>query len=306
MYKMKSISKNFLFSILVALFLVQCNGNSQKSTADISPDLNKWFKAKQVADGVWQIRENNYDNIYLVEGDKKALIIDTGLGLVDLDKFIKTLTKLPVIVVDTHGHRDHAGGNLQFSEVFAHPADFAMIKNVSSEDYHKNAIQRALKDYPDFDESFFSGINDIKEPSLISVHSGYTFDLGNRKLEVMEVPGHTEGSIVLIDAENKLLFAGDNDNPTVWLFLEECLPLETYLQTLQNVNARNDEFDTILPGHGDPMDKAFIEEQIVCAQNIISGECVGENNETSVGPSLLCNYKSAGIAYDPDKIHVKQ
>jgi glyoxylase-like metal-dependent hydrolase (beta-lactamase superfamily II) len=122
----------------------------------------------------------------------------------------------------------------------------------------------------------------------------------------MEVPGHTEGSIVLIDAENKLLFAGDNDNSTVWLFLKECLPLEIYLQTLQNLNARNDEFDIILPGHGDPMDKTFIEEQIVCAQNIISGECVGEKNETSAGPSLLCTFKRAGIAYDPAKITIKQ
>ncbi len=210
------------------------------------------------------------------------------------------------MIANTHGHPDHAGGNFQFSEVYAHPLDFELIKQFSSKNYHENAIQRALKNNPDFESSFIKNIDTFKEPTILPVEAGYVFDLGNRKLEVIETPGHTKGSIVLLDAENKLLFTGDNNNTLVWLFLDGCLPLESYLQTLQKLNQRSKEFNHILPGHGDVIDKSFINEQIICAQNIISGACKGEKYESFAGSALSCSYKRASIAYNPDNIYKKR
>ncbi|MFC1570129.1 hypothetical protein ACFL4L_07825, partial [bacterium] len=65
-------------------------------------------------------------------------------------------------------------------------------------------------------------------------------------------------------------------------------------------------FDTLLPGHGDPIDKSIIDEQIICLQNIISGECKGENYENFIGPALICTYERASVAFDPDNIFIKQ
>src|SRR5512144_3125685 len=90
-----------------------------------------WLKATTVADGVWRIDDHGGDNMYLVAGRSAALLIDTGLGVAKLADFVKTLTALPVTVVNTHGHPDHAGGNGQFGTVYAPPADFDAIRDVA-------------------------------------------------------------------------------------------------------------------------------------------------------------------------------
>ena len=79
-----------------------------------APKPGSWFTARKVAEGTGCIEDHGSDNMYVVEGKKKALRIDTGLGFAKLSDFVKTLTRLPVVVVNTHGHGDHAGGNYQF------------------------------------------------------------------------------------------------------------------------------------------------------------------------------------------------
>jgi glyoxylase-like metal-dependent hydrolase (beta-lactamase superfamily II) len=270
-----------------------------------NPKSESWFTAKPVAEKVRRIDDHGSDNMYLVEGKEKALLIDTGLGVADLAGFVKSLTALPVIVVNTHGHPDHAGGNIQFGPAYAHPSDFELIKQFTSGEYRAGTIQRILQESPGLAAFILKESSGLKLPAPLPAREGYVFDLGGRKLEVIETPGHTPGSICLLDAENKLLFTGDNDNTLVWLFLRDCLPLETYLQTLQSLKQRAGEFETLLPGHGDPLDKTFIDEQIVCAQNILSGACKGEPYHSFAGDALLCTYKRAGIAYNPDNLRIK-
>ncbi|MBN2000678.1 MBL fold metallo-hydrolase [candidate division KSB1 bacterium] len=295
----------FYTGLVFLLAVFSCKENQSRVEKIPVYEGQSWFSSKLIADKVWCINDHGSDNIYLVEGEKQALLIDTGIGVADLASYVKTITKLPVIVVNTHGHPDHAGGNFQFSKVYAHPLDFELIKIFTSKEYHDNSVQRAINEYPNFESSFIKEISTSEEPVISPVQAGFVFDLGNRKLEVVEVPGHTKGSIALLDTENKLLFTGDNNNTLVWLFLDGCLPIESYLQTLEKLNQRSGEFEKILPEHGDVLDKLFINEQIICAKNIISGECQGEKYESFAGSALLCRYKRAGIAYNPDNIHIK-
>jgi len=258
-----------------------------------------WFKATQVADSVWVIDDHGNDNMYLVEGKTKALLIDTGIGMGALAKFVQTLTTLPVIVVNTHGHPDHAGGNYQFKTVAAHAADFEMIKMFGGKDYLKNSAQRALAG-PSIPGTVTLADIEASQPSeLKAIKQGDVFDLGGRKLEVVEVPGHTKGSICLLDAANKLVFTGDNDNSLVWLFLKDCTPLDVYLQSLQKLQARNAEYDKILPGHGTPLPKEFVADQIGCVRGILDGSCTVEPYKSFAGNASLCKYKSAAVAFDP-------
>lgn len=304
--RVKKKNRNAWFLILVILLILfQCK-NDQKNTESMPlNDVDSWFETKLIAEKVWRIGDHGNDNIYLVVGDDKALLIDTGIGVADLARCVSTITELPVIVVNTHGHPDHAGGNFQFSQVYTHPLDFELIKRFTSRNYRENTLQRVIKENPELESSFIKDIDDFETPSISPIEAGYVFDLGKRKLEVIEVPGHTRGSVVLLDAKNKLLFSGDNNNTLVWLFLEGCLPIESYLQTLQKLNQRSDEFDYILPGHGEVMEKSFIDEQIICAQNIISGDCKGEKYESFAGSALVCSYKRASIAFNPDNIFAK-
>lgn len=261
----------------------------------LGQDSNSCYKASKVADKVWAIVESAGTpvNIYVVEGKDSALIIDTGYGTGDLKAYVKTLTNLPLIVVNTHGHGDHNGNDSQFSKIYSHPGDFDMIN--ASFDREKRM------------KSLLPG-EVAAPPTLVPVKDGYLFNLGDRKLEVIEVPGHTHGSICLLDAKNRILFAGDNTNTVVWLFLRDCYPLEVYLKSLQKVEKRSSEFDTVMPGHNDPLPKAFISDQIGCVKSILAGTCspVPYNKSSFTAGALLCTYQTAQVAYDPNNLRAKQ
>jgi glyoxylase-like metal-dependent hydrolase (beta-lactamase superfamily II) len=272
-----------------------------------------WLKATQPAEGVWTISDNGSDNMYLVEGRDKALLIDTGLGAAKLRPFLKTLTAKPVIVVNTHGHPDHSGGNFEFESVYAHTADFAAIQSMSTREARTRSAQNmAAKGALGPDMITLEEAGQARPPQLVPVKEGFVFDLGGRKLEVIEAPGHTPGEIVLLDAANKALFTGDNSNTLVWLWLPNCEPLEVYLQTLKKLQGRAGEFNTIYPGHGTPLPNTFIGEQIGCVVSILDGSSKDSARPYSAGsgmPSgkaMVVRYKSASVAYNPDNLRAKK
>lgn len=277
------------------------------TTVMFAQDANSCYKANKVADKVWRIVENNTVNIYLVEGKDSALIIDTGYGIGNLKAYVQTLTKLPIVVVNTHGHGDHDGNDYQFSKIYAHPADFGLINESFDKERRKEAILSMAKDRKFTDEELDAAENNITVSTLIPIKEGYIFDLGGRKLEVIEVPGHTHGSICLLDTGNKILFAGDNTNALVWLFLKDCYPLEVYLKSLQKVERRMNEYNIIMTGHNVPLDKRFISEQIACVKSILDGTCspVPYNYSSFTAGALLCKYKTAEVAYDPNNLYLK-
>ena len=248
-----------------------------------------------MAEGVWTIVESAATpvNIYLVEGKDSALLIDTGYGYGDLKAYVKTLTQLPIIVVNTHGHGDHNGNNSQFSKIYAHSADFNMLNASYNKEKRKKAVASGEA---------------VAPPVLMPVKEGYIINLGDRKLEVIEVPGHTRGSICLLDTKNRILFAGDNTNSLVWLFLKDCTPLEGYLKSLQKVAKRSNEFDTIMPGHNEPLPTTFINDQIGCVKNILAGTCspVPYNVGSFSAGAMLCAYNNAQVAYDPENLFEKK
>jgi len=264
-----------------------------------------WFKVKKINDKVWRIADGEIDNIYLIEGKDSALLFDTGLGVANLRDFVKSLTSLPLIIVNSHSHPDHSGSDYQFPKVYAHPNDFDMIRFFSSNQFRKTGLQAMVR-FRIPDSLRFPVTDTLYPVVLVPIYDKHIFDLGDRKLEVIEVPGHTLGSICLLDHKDKILYTGDNDNTLVWLHPRDAQPLEVYLQSLKKIASRAKEFTTLLPGHGDPIDADFIKEQITCAEQIIAGECIGKPYDSFVGKGLVCGYKRAQIAYDPDKIKVKK
>jgi len=298
---MKHIQISKLLTLVIFFFTI--------TPVMFGQDINSCYKASKVADKVWAIVEdvNTPVNIYVVEGKDSALIIDTGYGTGDLKTFIQTLTKLPLIVVNTHGHGDHDGNDSQFPNIYAHAADFDMINATFDRNRRKLAILSKDKDHKITPDELEAMLN-VAPPVLVSIKDGYVFDLGGRKLEVIEVPGHTPGSICLLDAGNRILFAGDNTNTIVWLFLKECYPLEVYLKSLQKVERRSKEFDIIMPGHNGPLGKEFLSDQIGCVKSILdgTGSPVPYTKSAFTAGSLICRYKTAQVAYNPNNLHEKK
>jgi glyoxylase-like metal-dependent hydrolase (beta-lactamase superfamily II) len=271
-----------------------------------SQNASSWFKARPISDGVWCIEDHGSDNMYLVAGKEKALLIDTGLGVAKLSDFVRTLTQLPLTVVNTHGHPDHSGGNYQFKAVYANPLDFAAIKRFNSLEYRRSAAANMMKPDTAADMVPVEEAARMPDAQLLSLKEGHVFDLGGRRIEVIDTPGHTPGEIVLLDSANRLLFTGDNDNTLVWLFLPDCTPLEVYLQSLKKLQGRGGEFDTILPGHGAPLSRGFVDDQIGCVERILDKTCKAEPYKSFAGDALLCRFKTAAVAFNPNNLRVKK
>ena len=113
----KSVTKTLFALMMLTLISVQVRLYGQQGTS------TSWFTSEKMSETVWRISDHGVDNMYLVVGTKSAMLIDNGTGMANIRDYVKTLTKLPVIVVITHGHPDHAGSNYQFKEVYIHPDD---------------------------------------------------------------------------------------------------------------------------------------------------------------------------------------
>lgn len=119
-----------------------------------------------------------------------------------------------------------------------------------------------------FDEEKYSGQGC---GHLVPVTEGEVFDLGGITLRVVELPGHTRGSIGLVCKEKGLLYAGDALNGSLWLFLPESMNLETYIKTIQK--AQQIDFDKLVMAHEPQLaDKSVLEDFLDCAENLDFGK----------------------------------
>lgn len=81
-------------------------------------DSDSWLQVGQIEEDTYVISENKHweeTHCYLLLGSKKALLIDTGLGVANIRQVIDNITDLPVEVVTTHIHWDHIGGHKYFA-----------------------------------------------------------------------------------------------------------------------------------------------------------------------------------------------
>ena len=235
-----------------------------------------FFRAEEIAEKSWMIKnafvENSYAICYLVEGRDCALLIDTIIGLGNLKAFCETLTDKPIRVVNTHSHSDHVGGNFHFDHCYLHHRDIGTFQEcigIKKEKLVELAKKIALEEYRDLiepDENF-ADWNPIR---VFPICDGDVFDLGDRRIEVVEVGGHTAGSVVLIDDKTRIAFCGDVCNSNTLLEFDTSLPVNIYLQNLKRLAAYSDRFDMMYGGH-EVFDKSIIEEGIETAAKVIAG-----------------------------------
>ena len=198
----------------------------------------------EILPGIWQFKDGDV-YCFLVVGTEKALLIDTGFGNLDLAGAVKSVTSLPVTLVNTHADGDHLLGNAAFQPALLHPADFARAAGAKEVPF-----------------------------SYSPLWEGTMLDIGARTLEVILLSGHTPGSIALLDADNKLLFIGDTvmRNAPVFLF-GEGRNLPSYIAGLEKLLAMSERFDLLLPSHGDcPLPRSAVADTLAAARLLMRGE----------------------------------
>ena len=198
------------------------------------------YISREVGPGVWMILDFDDTKMVLILGSQRALLIDAGMGGGDLRGYVEArIGRLPLDVLITHAHPDHIACMGQFQgryDVYMHLADLPMVKNfVEQRGYAIDPV----------------AIKDIRE--------GFVFDLGDRRLRVYEVPGHTDGCLALLDEANGILFSGDavgSNRATItdslWMQHKGKMPIDIYLSSLQVFRAKvRGKIKLIYTGHND-------------------------------------------------------
>lgn len=174
---------------------------------------NDWFEVYRIIDGIFAIYEpGQFEEVisFLITGQNHALLFDTGLGIGDIRSVVDELTDLDVVVLNSHTHYDHIGGNHQFETIYAMDTEFTQGRSLGmphervAEFVSEGWIWKPLPDGFVKDEYH-------SHPFAISkfVGEGDILDVGGRQLEILETPGHAPDSICLIDRKNRILFTGD-------------------------------------------------------------------------------------------------
>ena len=196
----------------------------------------EYYKSEKIDERMTAIWSMTGEIMYLVEGQDKAVLIDTCLGVGHLRKFVENLTKKPITVLLTHGHVDHALGAPEFDEVYMNSADIEVYEKMSPLEERIGYITANLGgNLPAFTEE------DYVKPSpadFKELKDGQIFDLGGVHIEVYALPGHTHGTMVMLIPEERALILGDACNNSTFLFDENSLPVSEYRENLIRVKEK--------------------------------------------------------------------
>jgi hydroxyacylglutathione hydrolase len=252
-----------------------------------------WFTHHKIGPGIWVINDSDQDQIYLVEGDARALVIDTGLGYQNLKHYVETITSKPLLVVNTHAHPDHAGGNHAFDQVHIHKDELETLNYYTSEPVMLDTFQRfAKRAMPDH-------LRDKNKTAatLITIDDGFQFDLGNRILDVIHVPAHTPGSIALYDRQSANLFTGDMANTHLWMQIKYATSIADLLQSIHKLRTYPAPIQQLLPGHGEALAPDHLDVLHAATEKLLAGDCPVTPYRSPFGDEISCAHEDIFIVY---------
>lgn len=245
-----------------------------------------WFEIYRVAPNVFAIYEPHQAEetiSFLILGEKQALLLDTGMGIGNLRHVTSRLTSLPIVVLNSHSHNDHVGGNWQFETVYGMDTDFTRTNAKGSRadaqaEIGPGMICRGLP-------KGFEGKTYVTRPWKISrfLHGGEKIELGGRTVEVIATPGHTPDAIALLDRANGLLFTGDTYYPApIWLYRPET-DLDAYVASVKRLAALAPQLKLVLGAHNVPVASPTILPKLVTAiEAVRAGKVMAERNAGKV------------------------
>lgn len=219
----------------------------------------------QINENTWRI-EDNIVRFFLLTGTEKALLIDSGMNTPNAKEIAESITELPLQLLNTHADRDHISGNESFDSV---------MMGFSEEKLYRTNGGTA---------------------TVIPVKNGDVIDLGNRPLEIIALPGHTPGSIAILDINRRVLIGGDSvQDGRIYMFGEH-RNMKDYIESLKNLALHAGRFDLIYPSHGTlPVTPELIPQLISGAEQIVSGKAEGKETDLFGRAVTLYQFDYAGF-----------
>lgn len=226
---------------------------------------------QKISSGVWAF-DQGMVRCFLIVGKTRAMLLDTGAAPCRMDEMIREITGLPLTVVHTHGDGDHTANDNLFPDIYAHPAEFPVIQQ--------------------FRPELRSKLHPVTEMS--------SFDLGERTLRVIETPGHTPGSICLLDVENRILFSGDTVSYGPVFLFGAHRDIHAYRKTLDRLMEKGG-FDTVYPCHNIcPVSLSVISGLKAAVDGALDGSIVPTEGDMPMPDGarpMVYSYGKCGILY---------
>jgi len=203
---------------------------------------DSWFTVNQIDNTTFAISEyGHWEQVhsYLLIGEEKAALIDTGLGIDNIKRITDQLTNLPIIVLTTHVHWDHIGSHGEFKNIYVHKdeEDWLVngIKKLSIEQIRKDVSRDITIPTPEtFNPDTYKPFQGNPTGLL---NDGDEIEIGNRKLTIYHTPGHSPGHISILDNSKGYLFTGDllYDGTPVYAFFPTTNPVDL-TQSLKKIS----------------------------------------------------------------------
>ena len=255
------------------------------------PVEEDWFEVYRIQPDLYAIYEpGHFQEVisYLITGQEKALLVDTGLGIGNIRKVTDALTSLPVTVVNTHTHFDHIGGDALYDTVYApdHPEARRRLSAGGTAAELAGEVTEGANARP-WPAGFDPAAYVIRPSAFTPAPEGTRFDLGGWTLRVVDAPGHSADSIVLAEDEKKLLFTGDTFYPAaLYVALSSARPVEellrTYRGTLELLAGEFGEY-TLLCAHNEPVQSgAMLRKAADAMGEILEGRLPDETGSTGL------------------------
>lgn len=169
----------------------------------------------------------------------------------NLKEYVEGITRLPITVIFTHADNDHTGSAEQFERCLMHPCEF---------DYYKSKKDKTL----------------LMEP----IWEGDIINLGSYSFEIILMPGHTPGSIALLEKEKKFLIGGDSIQIGSIFMFGNGRNFNAYRASMKKMQGRLSEFDTVYASHNElSMDANIINVLYEAAGKVMDNKIIGESVE---------------------------
>lgn len=235
---------------------------SHNNTRMVYEEINPYAEVYRFREHVYGIYTDNADGggapwSYLILGPEKAMLIDTGFGIGNLKGLAETITGgMPLIVVNTHSHRDHAYGNYQFDTVYCHEYAVPYLEQMMNPNVWDFLFDG--KGNPIWLEFDPSDIIPYREYQIAGCPDGYCFCLGgDYQVELIFLGGHDAGHAGFLDKKSRILFCGDAflsmwvmiGGPKPGMPYGEYATVREFSKNLKRLSGRTSEFDSLFPGH---------------------------------------------------------
>ncbi len=272
----------------------------------------------KIASKTWLISDYKLDNFFLLEGEERSLLIDTGAGLGPVGEIVRGLSQKTLLIAATHGHGDHIGGSCLFDvPTYLHKDDMSFVDSegrihMKENDREENGFRRfyassrgKMRNPEASEEELLELVCEDRPAKFLPMEDGTVFELGGRPVEVIHTPGHSQGSVCFLDKKERLLFTGDTANECLLLnFWPSTASVAVYQNSVKRLWSREGEYDAICQGHGrlGLADKSFLKDYLEAAEMLLSGRIQGIQMNDGLHQGLGIHYNKICIFYDPEHL----